>query len=462
MSDGFYRAFEDRHRGSRETILQRLAVYRPFIEPLRTVYPNGNAVDLGCGRGEWLELLVRDGFLALGIDQDEGMLEACGTLGLPARREDAVTYLGTLSDDSQVVVSAFHFVEHISFDQLRTVVSDAFRVLRPGGLLIMETPNPENIAVATRNFYLDPTHERPIPSDLLSFLPEYYGFARAKILRLQESSGLMINAAPSLHDVLEGVSPDYAVIAQKPGPAETLRLFDEAFDQEYGLSLATLAARHDAAVTASTRQADAMARQAEARAREAEAMARKAEAVARQAEVHAQQAEADARQAEASTRHAASEAGRAADRAQQAENEARQAVGALDAVYASRSWRITAPLRWMAFQFHLLREHGFGGRAKAFLRRIGPPVLSRAAIWVNEKPDRRQKLAALARKTGTHERLRRLYRRWQGASVSRFTGVPDARDRSAPVPSELALLTPRAREIYDDLQAAIEDRKRSS
>ncbi len=79
----------------------------------------------------------------------------------------------------------------------------------------METPNPENIVVATRDFYLDPTHQRPIPPQLLSFLPEFYGFARTKIIRLQESKDLEMRADLTLQDVLSGASPDYAVVAQK-------------------------------------------------------------------------------------------------------------------------------------------------------------------------------------------------------------------------------------------------------
>ena len=290
MSDDFYRAFEEKHRGPRELILSRLAIYRPFISPLKTIYPASPAVDLGCGRGEWLELLPDEGFSPLGIDQDEGMLQGCHEHNLPAQQGDAVAYLATLADDSQTIISAFHVVEHIPFDQLRTLVSEALRVLKPGGLLIMETPNPENIIVATRNFYLDPTHQRPLPPQLLSFLPEYYGFARTKILRIQESKELATNASPTLNDVLAGASPDYAVIAQKTAPAETLELFDKAFNQEYGLSLNTLAERYDASIEARATQAEVRATQAEARAAGAEALATQAEACATEAEAATHQA----------------------------------------------------------------------------------------------------------------------------------------------------------------------------
>ena len=215
MSDGFYRAFEERYRGSRELIKGRLVAYRPFVEPLLEVYPSATALDLGCGRGEWLELLVESGFKPIGVDLDKGMLEACLERGLPVEQGDALAYLSALPDESQAVVSAFHVVEHITFDQLGTLVAETLRVLMPGGLLIMETPNPENIVVATRNFYLDPTHQRPIPPMLLAFVAEYAGFARVKTLRLQESKELVNKGDVSLQDVFAGVSPDYAVVAQK-------------------------------------------------------------------------------------------------------------------------------------------------------------------------------------------------------------------------------------------------------
>ena len=77
MSSDFYRAFEDRYRGSRDLIKSRLRVYLPFVEPLKALYSDCIAVDLGCGRGEWLELLKEKGIGAHGVDLDDGMLSAC-------------------------------------------------------------------------------------------------------------------------------------------------------------------------------------------------------------------------------------------------------------------------------------------------------------------------------------------------------------------------------------------------
>ena len=366
MLNGFYRDFEDRYRGSRELIKERLQVYVPFIQPLREQYPGAPALDLGCGRGEWLEVLATVGFTAAGVDLDEGMLSACHDLGLSASKCEAVAHLVTLPDNSQAVVTAFHVVEHISFGQLKLLVSETLRVLKPGGLLIMETPNPENIIVATRNFYLDPTHQRPIPQELLSFVPEYYGFKRVKTIRLQESKELAQCETLSLQDVFQGASPDYAVVAQKEADPALMAFTAIAFEREYGLALETLSARYENAIQlkihqieikaqqaeAAAQQAESAAQSAENRAQQAESAAQSAEHRAQQAESAAQSAESRAQQAESAAQSAESRAQQAESAAQSAENRAQQAESAshqawmqLQAVSASTSWRITAPLR---------------------------------------------------------------------------------------------------------------------
>ncbi len=244
MTASFYRAFEDRYRGSRELIKQRQEVYLPFIQPLKELYLECPVLDIGCGRGEWLELMIENGFQARGIDLDEGMLELCRSLELPAEQGEALAVLKALPENSQVVVSGFHIAEHIPFQVLKDIVAEIARVLKPAGLLILETPNAENVVVGTNNFYLDPTHERPIPHLLLAFLTEYSGFARTKLLRLQENLEEDF-ASIGLKSVLTGVSQDYAVIAQKEGGPESLGLFDPAFSEEYGMSLDFLAQQYD-------------------------------------------------------------------------------------------------------------------------------------------------------------------------------------------------------------------------
>jgi len=380
MGDAFYRAFEAKYRGSRKLIISRLAVYRPFITPLQVVYPGSHAIDLGCGRGEWLEILKEEGFTPLGIDQNEGMMQSCREHDMPVQQGDAIEFLVNLPRESQSIVSAFHVVEHLNFGQLQTVVSEALRVLKPGGLLIMETPNVENIVVATQNFYFDPTHQSPIPSQLLSFLPEFYGFARAKTLRLQESKELTGNETPSLDDVLGGASPDYAIIAQKTAPKETLEPFDKVFNQEYGLSLSHLVERFDKSlwlIKQKAIQADQKAVEAEQKAVEAEQKAVQAEQKAVEAEQKAVQADQKAVEAEQKAVQADQKAVEAEQKAVEAEQKAVQAdqkavqadqkavqadqkavqaeqkavqaeqktIDGLHAVHNSRSWRVTVPLR---------------------------------------------------------------------------------------------------------------------
>ncbi|WP_440812318.1 methyltransferase domain-containing protein [Pseudomonas syringae] len=248
MSIPFYRAFEDRYRGSRELINERQQVYVPFLKPLKQLYPECSALDLGCGRGEWLEILIQNGFQAQGVDLDAGMLEACNALGLPVENIDVLEKLKSLPDESLTVVSGFHIAEHIPFDDLKVLVAEALRVLKPAGLLILETPNSENLVVGTQTFYLDPTHNCPIPHLLLSFLAEYSQFSRTQLLRLQETQQLAEGGHVDLFSVLHGVSPDYAIVAQKAGASEQLEMFDSVFGREYGLSLESLSRRYDAQV----------------------------------------------------------------------------------------------------------------------------------------------------------------------------------------------------------------------
>lgn len=259
MTPGFYRAFEERYRGSRETIKARLRVYLPFVAALQALRADCKAVDLGCGRGEWLELLGEAGVPARGFDLDPDMLAACRERGLPAGEGAALGVLEGLGDESVDLVSAFHLVEHLPFADLQALVGHAFRVLRPGGLLVMETPDPENLSVGAASFYLDPTHVRPIPAGLLAFLPEHQGFHRVKILRLQERPGLAESPAPSLVNVLRDASADFAVVAQKKPAEGPHAAMDAAFGREHGVTLEALAARYDAAIESRIGKAEAAA-----------------------------------------------------------------------------------------------------------------------------------------------------------------------------------------------------------
>ncbi len=372
----FYRAFEDRHRGSRELIKSRLQVYIPLVLPLLDIYKECKTLDLGCGRGEWLELLTDNGFQAFGVDLDSGMLAACDERGLQVSKKDAITALRELPDESQSIVSGFHIAEHLPFDVLSILVQEALRVLKPGGLLILETPNPENIQVATMNFYLDPTHQRPIPPQLLTFMAEFYGFSRVKVLRLQEPKELYENRGIHLIDVIGGVSPDYAVIAQKRASSEILTLFSEYFNRDVGISLDALAgsfeqrlsvievnaqqavlqseqaralaiasASHAESAEARAIESVSHAENAEARAIEAELHAERAAKRSIEAELYAERAQSSAVEAESHSEQSVARAIEAESRAHQAEINANLAWDHYGMIANSRSWRVTYPLR---------------------------------------------------------------------------------------------------------------------
>ena len=241
MNNSFYRGFEDLHRGSRHEIIRRLQVYLPFVIPVAQTNPSAECLDLGCGRGEWLQLMAEYGINAKGVDIDEAMLNAAKSQGLNVTLKDALDALKNQADNSITFVTAFHLVEHLLFSQVQELVQQAHRVLVPGGVLILETPNPDNLVVASCNFYLDPSHIKPIPSLLLSFTANYAGFARTKLIGLQESSSLRFKANLQLEDVLAGASPDYAVLSQKVGTRDDTTRLDAPFERSYGVSTSELA-----------------------------------------------------------------------------------------------------------------------------------------------------------------------------------------------------------------------------
>jgi hypothetical protein len=121
----------------------------------------------------------------------------------------------------------------------------------------METPNPENLVVATSGFYMDPSHLRPIPPMLLEFAVEFSGFERFKVVRLQESQHLHEATQIELINVLNGVSPDYSVVAQKSGEPEQMAAFDAVFGTSFGLELPALAQRYETWQAQARNKADA-------------------------------------------------------------------------------------------------------------------------------------------------------------------------------------------------------------
>jgi SAM-dependent methyltransferase len=181
--DALYAELEDNFRGSHEEIKERFRTYLPHIKSL-VIADDMAIVDLGCGRGEWLELLQEEGYRGLGIDTNSVLLDRCRARGLEVIESDALRYLRGLPDDSLGAITGFHIIEHLQIEVLIQLLDESVRVLHPGGVLIFETPNPENVLVGSNYFYFDPTHRNPLPSLLMKLLLESRGLHRIEVMNL--------------------------------------------------------------------------------------------------------------------------------------------------------------------------------------------------------------------------------------------------------------------------------------
>lgn len=176
IDPGLYVALEDRFRGDPEVIAERQTVYLPLIEDLAD--QDHPVLDLGCGRGEWIKLLSAKGIPAIGVDSNPAFVGEVGDSEATVVQGDLVAYLHSARESSAGAITMFQVVEHLPFPVLVDVISECARVLRPGGLLIAETPNALNLSVAASTFWLDPTHERPLHPELLKFIAKQVGFAK--------------------------------------------------------------------------------------------------------------------------------------------------------------------------------------------------------------------------------------------------------------------------------------------
>jgi O-antigen chain-terminating methyltransferase len=175
IRDGRYQEFEDLFRGSREEIMRRQRRYLGYFLGCRRV------VDLGSGRGEFLELCRDHGVGAVGVDLNREMIRTCNEMGLEAVEADLVDWLHSQEDGSLDGVFSAQVIEHLDKETLFALLRLAYLKLRPGAYLILETLNTDNLVVASR-FYSDLTHERPIPSTTLEFLAKSFGFRETFVL----------------------------------------------------------------------------------------------------------------------------------------------------------------------------------------------------------------------------------------------------------------------------------------
>jgi len=218
--DDLYAAFEEKFRGERDDIKGRVAVYVPRIVDAELGTSDTPVLDLGCGRGEWLEVLKDRGLWARGVDTNRTMLAQCRAMGLDVTEADALAFLTETPAGSLGAVTGFHIVEHLPLPYLVSMLKETARTLRPGGIAIFETPNPENVLVGSHTFYLDPTHLNPIPPATLKFFIEAAGLHDVELVFLHPSP-----ADERLRTADQAVEAfvnsrffgprDYAVIARK-------------------------------------------------------------------------------------------------------------------------------------------------------------------------------------------------------------------------------------------------------
>jgi SAM-dependent methyltransferase len=235
-SEQAYLALEERYRGTEDEIRERLAVYLPRLEKVAGRGKVVDLLDLGCGRGEALEVFAEAGLRARGVDSSTEMVHRARDKGLDAVSGDLFEVLSDMAEGSVGAVVSFHVVEHLPPVALDRLLRLALRALVPGGLLILETPNPLSVVVAARSFWLDPTHERPVHPDSLALFAREAGFTAVERLDLRpfpederlpeidveavapeqrELADQVNRLRDRLDEVLYG-HQDYALVAEKP------------------------------------------------------------------------------------------------------------------------------------------------------------------------------------------------------------------------------------------------------
>jgi len=205
-----YSRFAERFRGTEEEIRRNMDFYRP-------VFANcDNVLDIGCGRGEFLETMRDAGVHARGIDLSPESVTQCRDKGLEAEVADLFAFLGAQPDGEFDGIMSSQVVEHLPPDRLPEMIRLCAAKLRRGGILALETPNPECLAIFATYFYLDPTHTRPMPHQYLQFCMEEAGMSGFEIHRLAPAIDTMPELASLPADFRERFfgGLDYAIIGR--------------------------------------------------------------------------------------------------------------------------------------------------------------------------------------------------------------------------------------------------------
>jgi cyclopropane fatty-acyl-phospholipid synthase-like methyltransferase len=184
VPDAFYWAFEERMRGSSSALRHRLAAYESLVRGLHddlTADRGLRWIDLGCGRGEFCELLREWGWEAEGVDRSELAVEACTERGIRVSRSDVFAYLQGGSGGPADAVSAIQLIEHLPRERWPAFFEGAFEALGPGGALLLETINGTNVRALADHFIADITHTWPGHPETLRLLAEHAGFVDVEV-----------------------------------------------------------------------------------------------------------------------------------------------------------------------------------------------------------------------------------------------------------------------------------------
>lgn len=191
-----------------------------------------------------------------------------------------------------------------------------------------------------------------------------------------------------------------------------------------------------------------------------DAKARHSEARAQQLEAGSQQLEARIQQAEAETRQAETKVQQAEAKVQQAAAQAQQALQTIEAVYASTSWKVTMPLRWLGAQARHLKREGLAARTEALMKKLARSLLRGSTRYIDSRPGLRMRIVGLAHRFGIYQKLRVFYSR---LSANKQSQLPDICTVVQSIQSDedaFSHLTPRARQIYDQLKTMVEKKNK--
>lgn len=215
-----YFLFEERYRGSEDQIRERLSIYTKYFKGKH------NILDIGCGRGEFLEILKHEGITAIGLEVDEDMIMICEEKQLHVVNQDAISYLESIEDCSLGGIILTQVIEHLSPNQLINLIQLAYQKLEKDAYFIAETINPQSLIVFTEAYFMDLSHIRMIHPLTLKFLVEGEGFKQTELcylskvgeeLRIPQVENLPVEfneAIGKLNDVVYGYR-DYAIVGRK-------------------------------------------------------------------------------------------------------------------------------------------------------------------------------------------------------------------------------------------------------